>query len=148
MPSSANGGNLGTTTSTPITPGRLPLPVLQNPTSVSHRPKIKRFTRLVTLHVYWSKIKRRLFTGTAPSTSSLVGSNEDSNYTLKQKEILKEDNEELDEVIVERVWSDGVKSSVTNSDHGAGPEKPGSHEPVRRASLFLLSVLPLNFVSV
>lgn len=106
----------------------LPVPVLAHNTSFSFRRKQKS-TRFGGLAVHWAKFKRRVGTGTAPSSSSIVGdSAAESSYTRRMEAPL--DDGEVDEVVVDRVWSEEIKSSVAHSDHGATPEKAGSSHPI------------------
>jgi osomolarity two-component system, sensor histidine kinase SLN1 len=132
---------------TPTTPNDLPLPVLQSTNSISSRRKRKKSARFEALTVHWANMKRRIGTGTAPSSSS-VGSTGDSHNTRRpnQDAIHEEDKEDVDEVVVDRAWSEEIKSSVTQSDHGASPEKSTSHQlvcaiNVRNSVYVLISTL-------
>jgi len=76
---------------------------------------------------------RRVGTGTVPSNSSIVGdSAAESSYTRRMEVPL--DGEEVNEVVVDRAWSDEIKSSVAHSEHGAPPEKAGSSHPIGPSS--------------
>lgn len=83
------------------------------------------------IRVYWARFCRRLGTGNSPSTSSLVdGSAQGSNDGLPsdtQGVCQGEDDAEVDEVVVDRNWSDEVKSSVSLSEQDISPD---SHHPI------------------
>jgi osomolarity two-component system sensor histidine kinase SLN1 len=129
MPTLPNGDSTSVTTTSPITPQGLPLPVLHSVPSGSIHRKQKKSARFGVLQVHWGKIKKRIGPATAPSTTSLSGSNGGCNQTRGPQRDLQEDNEEVDEVVLDRVWSDELKSSVA-SNHGVSPDKSGSHQPV------------------
>lgn len=103
----------------------------------------------------WTSFVKRMGSGTAPSTSSIIdvsrtstqtrvwedrssfafrpqASNGDSSIHLhrivKQPEDECEESQEVDEVVVDRTWSENMKSSTAPSDHGGAgvsPEKSG-----------------------
>ena len=125
---SSNAGMPTPATSTTVD-GSLPVPVLaHNNTAFSIRRK-RKSTRFGGLVVHLVRLKRRIGTGTAPSSSSIVGdSAAESSYTRRMEVPL--DGEEVNEVVVDRAWSDEIKSSVTHSEHGATPEKAGSSHPI------------------
>lgn len=121
-----------TTTVTPVPPGNLlPGPVQQNTAS---RRKQKKSARIGGggLTVHWVNLKKRIGTGsgTAPSTSSMVGESSGTESNHRQPTTDNE-KDEVDEVIVDRAWSEDLKSSVARSDAdaGASPEKSNSHQP-------------------
>lgn len=93
-------------------------------------PMRKKKTRL-SLGAYfrWDKFLRKLGSGTAPSTSSAPdeSSGESTGYNRSRgtTRAVGEDDE-VDEVVVDREWSGEIKSSVHSGDHG-GPEKSGSN---------------------
>ncbi|KAI0246901.1 hypothetical protein BJV78DRAFT_91293 [Lactifluus subvellereus] len=102
--------------SDPDAPG-LPPPVVTTP---GHKPKKTIRIDGRGLHVHWARFRRRL-AGTSPSTSSLVeDSAAGSNVGLRgdsQGGCQYEDDGEVDEVVVDRKWSDdNNKSSVSLSD--------------------------------
>lgn len=105
----------------------LPVPVLACTTSFSIRHK-RKSARFGAFAVYWAKLKRRIGTGTAPSCSSVVGdSAAESCYTRRME---AQSDGEVNEVVVDRVWSEEIKSSVSHSEQGATPEKSGSCHPI------------------
>jgi osomolarity two-component system, sensor histidine kinase SLN1 len=83
------------------------------------------------LHVYWIRFRRRLGAGTAPSTSSLVDSSaQGSNDGFRsdtQGGHQGDDEAEVDEVVVDRNWSDEIKSSVSLSEQDVPLDRPGGH---------------------
>jgi osomolarity two-component system sensor histidine kinase SLN1 len=116
------------TTSTALD-GGLPAPVLQNSTTASSTHSKKKSVRLTWLPACWASFTRRIGSGTAPSTSSLIGDTVDSNHTHRA-ETGQEKREVVDEIVVDRGWSDEMKSSIYHSEHGASPEKSGSNPQV------------------
>ena len=109
----------------------LPPPVLQNGfTSQSSR---KKRARVGGLSVHWARFKRRMGTGTAPSSSSLMlESAAEHSYTRRMETL--ENSDFVDEVVVDRVWTEEIKSSVSHSEHGGTPEKSASQQPEKNAS--------------
>jgi hypothetical protein len=100
----------------------------------------------------WASFVKRMGSGTAPSTSSILDvsrnsiqtcigddrssfifrpqtSNGDSSLQLhrinKRPEDEREEPQEVDEIVVDRKWSEDIKTSTVPSDHGGGvsPEK-------------------------
>ncbi|KAI0073055.1 hypothetical protein K474DRAFT_1700572 [Panus rudis PR-1116 ss-1] len=134
-------------TPTPLTPGALkhsahanmdsilPEPVQSRSSSSGQRgPKSKKKNARISggLRVHWDRLRRRIGTGTAPSTSSAIDESigESSGFRTRMgTAVMNEDADEVvDEVVVDREWSDEIKSSsVTHSEHGASPEKTGSN---------------------
>ncbi|KAI9455208.1 hypothetical protein F5148DRAFT_1277243 [Russula earlei] len=82
------------------------------------------------LLVHWARFCRRLGAGTPPSTSSLVEeSASGGDFHLRcdiQGECQRKDDAEVDEVIVDRSWSEEIKSSVSLSEQNLSLEQPGS----------------------
>lgn len=147
------GGSSNTAMPTPGTSSAidasLPVPVLQNTGnySVSSRRK-KKSARVGGLAVHWARFKRRVGTGTAPSSSSLIGeSAAENSYTRRMEEAARSDNEEVNEVVVDRVWSEDIKSSITHSEHGASPEKSGGSHPIGPSTSDHESLVPEGFFS-
>ncbi|KAI0831876.1 hypothetical protein BC628DRAFT_1407464 [Trametes gibbosa] len=85
------------------------------------------------LRVHWDRFVRKLGSGTAPSSSSNFDDSvaESSGYPRSRHGPPFPQNtqqERVDEVVVDREWSDEIKSSsVTHSEHGGTPEKTGSN---------------------
>ncbi|EKM50704.1 uncharacterized protein PHACADRAFT_188239 [Phanerochaete carnosa HHB-10118-sp] len=94
------------------------------------RPKKK--TRIsLGLHVRWDRFLRKLGSGTAPSTSSALdeSSGDSTGYNRSRGGAAgMDEEEEVDEVVVDREWSGEIKSSV-HSDHGGSPEKSHGSNP-------------------
>jgi osomolarity two-component system sensor histidine kinase SLN1 len=112
----------------------LPVPVQQGRPSSTPLHSNTRTPRLGMLSKFWIKVVKHLGTGTAPSTSSAMGSTGDGRQVLQRQDEADEEPQEVDEIVVDRTWSDGLKSSDSQSDHGGSPEKSGgsqrgSHKP-------------------
>ncbi|KAJ8473744.1 hypothetical protein ONZ51_g7678 [Trametes cubensis] len=115
----------------------LPPPVLQHDDgqSTGRRSRTKKNARVHGgLRVHWDRFVRKLGSGTAPSTSSnfdeSVGDSSGYPRSRQGHSAYPEpaDDQEVDEVVVDREWSDEIKSSsVTHSEHGGSPEKSGSN---------------------
>ncbi|KAI8995219.1 hypothetical protein BD414DRAFT_234700 [Trametes punicea] len=115
----------------------LPPPVQQqgDTHSTGRRSRTKKSARIHgNLRVHWDRFVRKLGSGTAPSTSSNIEESvgDSSGYPRSRQgqpgyaEV--QDDQEVDEVVVDREWSDEIKSSsVTHSEHGGTPEKSGSN---------------------
>lgn len=115
------------TTTTIVADDMLPPPVLYNSggQSISSRRNRRKSARISSLAVHWARFKKRLATGPAPSSSSVVeGSAAESIFTRRLQ--CYQDDEEVNEVVVDRAWSEDIKSSVTNSDLVGSPDKTGS----------------------
>ncbi|KAG5653606.1 hypothetical protein H0H81_011978 [Sphagnurus paluster] len=131
---SSNGRVFTPTTSTAVEDA-LPLPVLAHTkTRLFSSQRKKKTVRVGGFAVHWAKFKRRVGTGTAPSSSSLIGESTggSTNNTRRTEVVLGDDDETVDEVVVDRVWSDDmdIKTSITHSEHGGSPEKSGGSHPV------------------
>ncbi|KAI0923514.1 hypothetical protein AcV5_009035 [Taiwanofungus camphoratus] len=115
--------------------GGLPTPITQPSDFSGRRGKQKKSARVTRgLRIHWDTFKRKLGTGTAPSTSSALEPDESgdsySNGRTRTDVQAEESDEHVDEVIVDRQWSDEIKSSsITHSEHGGTPEKSGSNHP-------------------
>ncbi|KAF8075156.1 hypothetical protein FPV67DRAFT_1476207 [Lyophyllum atratum] len=108
----------------------LPLPVLHNTASRSSSRRNRKSARVGGLAVHWARFKRRVGTGTAPSSSSLVGdSAAESSNTRPVEGPAQSDTDEVNEVVVDRIWSEDITSSITHSEHGGSPEKSGGSHP-------------------
>lgn len=81
------------------------------------------------LRIYWARFRRRLGAGTAPSTSSLVDSSAQGSNDGFRSDIQGgcEDETEVNEVVVDRNWSDEIKSSVSLSEQDISLDRPGHH---------------------
>ncbi|KAH9479238.1 hypothetical protein JR316_0007826 [Psilocybe cubensis] len=118
------------TTSTAI--DTLPPPAVQSLSSSNSkaRRKNKKTARVKGLSVHWASFKKRIGTGTAPDSSSLFGESAvESNFTRRLESA--ETSDYVDEVVVDRNWSEEIKSSISHSEHGGSPEKTTSHPPDR-----------------
>ena len=96
--------------------------------SARRKHKVTRFS------AQWTGLKKRIGAGTAPSSSSFsfVGNDyvpsDHSHLQPVQKNTLGLNNgDRVDEIVVDRVWSEGISSTVAASEHGATPEKSGSY---------------------
>ena len=111
----------------------LPPPVLQSNAGINHtRRKSARFGWLAE---HWAKFKRHIGTGTAPSSSSQIAESAVENSYIRRMEMVQGDGA-VDEVVVDRVWSEDIKSIESHSDRGSPGEShqvnPGGsdHESV------------------
>ena len=125
-------------------------PVLPPPaTATTTYNKPKKTIRIAGspgLRVYWTRFRRRLGAGTAPSTSSLVdssaqGSN-DGFRTDTQEARQGDDDAEVDEVVVDRNWSDEIKSSVSLSEQDISLDRTGGRHHVAGPNTDRDSVAP------
>ncbi|GLB41632.1 putative his Kinase A (phosphoacceptor) domain containing protein [Lyophyllum shimeji] len=124
-------------TSTAVDDDSLPLPVLQK--TGSRTPSSRRKGKSACIGgiaVHWARFKRRIGTGTAPSSGSVVeGSAAESIHTRGMEGTMQNNSDEVHEVVVDRVWSEDIKDSTNFSEHGATPEKSaGSHLPAPTTS--------------
>ena len=112
----------------------LPPPAAAITTTYSRPKKTLRIDGGPGLRVYWTRFRRRLGAGTAPSTSSLVDSSaQGSNDGFRsdtQGGHQGEDEAEVNEVVVDRNWSDEIKSSVSLSEQDISLDRPGGHHHV------------------
>ncbi|KAK7685740.1 hypothetical protein QCA50_011086 [Cerrena zonata] len=116
-----------------LTMTELPTPV----SASSSKGRPKKNTRIREgLRIYWARFRRRLGSGTAPSTSSAMDdsageSSGPSSRTAPVAVIPDDADDSVDAVVVDREWSDEIKSSsVTHSEHGGSPDKSGGSHPV------------------
>ncbi|CAA7265140.1 unnamed protein product [Cyclocybe aegerita] len=125
-----------TTTTSTAADFPLPPPVLQScAASTATRKARRKPARVGGLTVHWARFKKRIGTGTAPSSSSHIGESAAETGYSRRMEMALEANDLVDEVVVDRVWTEEIKSSVTHSDNGLSPEKSGgSHQQNHGAS--------------
>lgn len=117
-------------TPTTTTATDLPLPVISSSTNARASKKSARFDNL---SVHWARFRKRMGAGTVLDNSSLLGeSAAETNYIRRLENA--ETSDFVDEVVVDRMWSEEIKSSVTHSDHGASPEKSGTSHPPERGT--------------
>lgn len=94
--------------------------ILPPPATHSHdsnHTKIK--SARLSFGVYWMRLKKQLGTGAAPSNSSFIGDSTAESCTKREGQPSDEDGE-VDTIVVDRVWSEEIKSSESPpSDHGA-----------------------------
>ena len=102
--------------------------------SSGRRSRTKKNARISGgLRVHWDRFVRKLGSGTAPSSSSNIEESvgDSSGYPRSRQEqpgAADALDENVDEVVVDREWSDEIKSSsVTHSEHGGTPDKSGSN---------------------
>lgn len=123
-PSASNSHTLrGTNTSdgtppsaTPIDPVLLPLPATTklDPSATSSQGQDQLWLPR-SLKVHWAEFKKRLGTGTAPSTSSLH--DETTSGSIYGKETISgHPEDEVDEVVVDREWAEDARKSTTKSE--------------------------------
>ena len=104
----------------------LPPPVLQ---TTNHTRQMRRKSaRFSGFAVHWARFKRRLGTGTSPSSSSQIAESAADNSYTPRIEIAQEDGT-IDEVVVDRVWTEEIKSVESQSDHGATPGESHQFNP-------------------
>jgi len=116
----------GATTGSPTLPSTLPVPVVQPTTPCRGKQKNARIPTLTAygLREHWENFKRHIGTVTAPSTSSVIEDSSAVASSVSHTHPAQEETEEVDEVVVDRIWSEEVKTSVP-SEHGASPDKSG-----------------------
>ncbi|KAF8159373.1 hypothetical protein B0H34DRAFT_703185 [Crassisporium funariophilum] len=113
----------------------LPAPVVQNSAASAHTRRTRRKSvRVNGLSVHWARFKKRIGTVTAPSSSSLIGESAAENSYTRRMEMAQGENDNVDEVVVDRIWTEEIKSSVSHSDHGASPEKSGGSHQINAAA--------------
>ncbi|KAI0364370.1 hypothetical protein BV20DRAFT_974568 [Pilatotrama ljubarskyi] len=132
----------------------LPPPVQQDDrNSTGRRSRIKKTARVHGgLRVRWDRFVRKLGSGTAPSSSSNFDESvgDSSGYPRSRQDqhaYPDGQDDQVDEVVVDREWSDEIKSSsVTHSEHGGSPEKTGSnHHPGTNTDRDSFAVRPEGF---
>ncbi|KAF9474819.1 hypothetical protein BDN70DRAFT_884421 [Pholiota conissans] len=103
----------------------LPPPAVYS-SSRSSQNRAQRRSRFSAFAVFWDDFKKRIGTGSAPSSSSVQGESE--NGFNQQKVDTSETPDVVDEVVVDRLWTEELKSSVSHSDHGGGEKSGGSNQ--------------------
>lgn len=101
---------------TPIDPVLLPLPATTklNPSAASSQRRDQLwFTKSLKLH--WVEFKKRLGTGTAPSTSS-VHDDSTNGSTHGKEPVSSQPEDEVDEVVIDREWAEDARKSTTKSE--------------------------------
>jgi osomolarity two-component system, sensor histidine kinase SLN1 len=118
----------------------LPIPVVQTRTRSSQRNRTRR-----GLSSCWELIKKRIWTVESQSTTTSTGRDTNNDFdkvdedkfqsTLSHRELADEPEAEVDEVVVDRIWSDDPKSSV--SQYHSGQSEESEVDERARASLSL-----------
>lgn len=118
--------------STAIGPPLLPPPALHSGTTSSNsRRNRKKSIKFPRFSVHWARLKKRIGTGTAPSSSSLVGESAAGSGTTRNQgdDAYESADGFVDEVVVDRAWTEDIKSTATpHSEHGATPDKTNSQQ--------------------
>ncbi|KAK2464012.1 hypothetical protein APHAL10511_003956 [Amanita phalloides] len=96
--------------------GSLPLPAVQQ-TPRSHGWN--------GIRTHWSRFKRRIDLKSSPSASSVFSEDNvaESNLDTEDEEDLPQEDGEVNQVVVDRIWEDD-ESSVPQSEHGIQAQKP------------------------
>ena len=128
-----------TSTRSPLRQEILTMTELPTPVSApSSKGKHKKNARISQgFMMYWDKFIRRLGSASAPSTSSAMDSTGESSGRPSSRHappttmVIEDPDEPVDAVVVDREWSDEIRSSsATHSDHGGAQDKfGGSHPP-------------------
>jgi len=101
---------------TPTEPVLLPIPAttkLDPSAATSKRRRLSWFPR--SLRVHWTEFKKRLATGTAPSTSSLYDDGTSASIHGKEP-VPGQPEDEVDEVVVDREWTEDTRKTTTKSE--------------------------------
>jgi osomolarity two-component system sensor histidine kinase SLN1 len=110
----------GDTASTPTTLPKefldLPFPVAQAGTAGSTPRKKRKMTRIDGLRIYWARLSKRMGTESPSTSSAIVDSSLDSSQTRPRIDD-DPDADEVDEIVVDRDWTEDMKSSVNHSEH-------------------------------
>lgn len=106
----------------------LPLPTVS--TTAQRQKKTIHINGAHRVRVYWGRFRRRLGAGTSPSTPSLIEDSATVNVVDccadSKNSSPGEDSTEVDEVVVDRNWSEDTKSSISLSEQSVSPGKLGS----------------------
>ncbi|OJA18325.1 hypothetical protein AZE42_02808 [Rhizopogon vesiculosus] len=109
----------------------LPLPVAQAGTAGSVPRKKRKMPRIHGLRLYWAHLLKRMGTE-SPSTSAIVDSSLDSSQ-IRPRADDDPDADEVDEIVVDRDWTEDMKSSVNHSE--LPQEKSGDSHVVHVGSV-------------
>lgn len=104
----------------------LPPPAVTISTTVQRQKKTIRINGAHRIRVHCGRFRRRLGAGTSPSTSLIEDSaaaNSADFRTDSDNSPPDEDNAQVDEVVVDRNWSDDIKSSISLSEQNISPGK-------------------------
>src|ERR1700722_10956236 len=96
-----------------------PLPLLIHQNTGLTRQELNQ-DRSSTLRNFWLRLVK--YFGTAAPSSSSATESPGSNG-IQEKSY--EDTQEVDEIIVDRTWSEGFRTSISQSEHGDNQEKLG-----------------------
>jgi osomolarity two-component system sensor histidine kinase SLN1 len=119
-------------------PPPLPPPALQSGGSARRGRKSARIDGGGRrLHVHWARFKKRLGTGTAPSTSEVTGSvvtggssvflpRPSGMFERKERGAADDEKGGVDEVVVDRSWFDEIKSSVVSHSEADPTAREGA----------------------
>jgi hypothetical protein len=91
----------------------LPPPVIQ-----SNEPsRVRTISPRLNLGAQWMRLKKQLGVGVAPSNSSLIGDSAADDYNART-DIPQDEEGEVDQTVVDRVWFEDLKSSESTSENG------------------------------
>ncbi|KAF9224071.1 hypothetical protein BS17DRAFT_795625 [Gyrodon lividus] len=98
---------------------QLPLPVALASTADSTRRKKRKEARFDGFKVHWARFLKRVGTDSPSDSSAIADSSLDSSRMRQRTEDDDVDDDEVDEIVVDRDWTEDLKSSLNrSSDHG------------------------------
>lgn len=110
---------------------QLPVPVaLTGPTSARHRSK--RTARFAGLKVHWARFIKRVGAD-SPSDSSAVADTLEGNHVRtghRTGDDADDDDDEVDEIVVDRDWSEDLRSSLNQSSERGHSRSSDSHAQI------------------
>jgi len=93
----------------------------------SHRKRTRRAARFSRIRLWWDDLLSKLDSGSAPSSTSILDESTVDDSPKRQTILGPIDDGDVDEVVVDRDWSDEFHSTLSNSDEGPTKSKTGSH---------------------
>ncbi|KAH7922614.1 Tco5, signal transduction HAMP domain histidine kinase [Leucogyrophana mollusca] len=103
----------------------LPAPATQTAPSSSGRRKKRKTARIDGLRVHWARFIKRVGTESPSASSAIADSSLDSSQ-LRQRTEEDVDVDEVDEIVVDRDWTEDMKSSLDHSE--PTPERSGDRD--------------------
>lgn len=130
---SASSRHRSSTTTTAVDSEGLPVPATHGERySIASGRRKASGARFSVIRLAWQHFKRHLGTGSAPSSSSVHDESAADSMYLKKVENC--DRDWVDEVVVDRVWSEEFTSTVSQSEGKGSPAKSSSNQQVSGAS--------------
>lgn len=110
---------------------QLPVPIALAGPSGSARPKMKKTARFAGLKVHWTRFTKRIGADSPSDSSAVADSSLESNQLRNGHRAGDDaDDNEVDEIVVDRDWSEDLRSSLNHSSNRGHTRSADSHAQI------------------